>query len=104
MPRPSRKLSAGSATASVRQSLARTMTSGKGNQGMRNMIGGGVAGRGRDATEPGRQIAPADGNNRLKAAPTRKKTTSALFREIDDLVSQEGGSAGAEGKGKVERK
>lgn len=105
LPRSSPKLPAMSATVSSRQSLVRTMTSGKGNQGMSNRIGGGVAGKGRNISEPGRQIAPAAGKNRLRAATTRKKTTSALFREIDDLVSQEGGGgARAEGKGKVERK
>lgn len=102
---PSLRPTTKSATALRGQTLARTMTSGKGNQGMRNRIGGGVAGRDRNVSEPGRQIAPAATTNRLKVATTRKKTTSALFREIDDLIGQEGrGAAGAKAEGKVERK
>ncbi|KAI4620133.1 hypothetical protein J4E80_004659 [Alternaria sp. BMP 0032] len=79
-----------STTASGRQSLARTMTSGKGNQGMSNRIGGGQ-GRG-SASGVGRQIGSSSvsGRGRDRAATTGgRKTTSALFREIDDLVGLE---------------
>ncbi|KAG9187381.1 hypothetical protein G6011_05252 [Alternaria panax] len=79
-----------SSTIPGRQSLARTMTSGKGNQGMSNRIGG-SQGRANGAT---RQAAATSGRGRERSATTGgRKTTSALFREIDDLVSLEGDSA-----------
>ena len=62
----------------TRPSLARTMTSGKGNQGMSNRIGGSIGAR----TESPVQ-------NRVRAGTVGRKTTSALFRELDDLVGQE---------------
>ena len=79
-----------STTASGRQSLVRTMTSGKGNQGMSNRIGGGQ-GRG-SMGGVGRQAGSSSvsGRGRDRAATTGgRKTTSALFREIDDLVGLE---------------
>lgn len=66
------------------------MTSGKGNQGMSNRIGGGQ-GRG-SASGVGRQAggSSVSGRGRDRAATTGgRKTTSALFREIDDLVGLE---------------
>ena len=76
---------------SARPSLARTMTSGKGNQGMSNRIGGRMD---RESVAPG---AEGMGQNRLRAGTVGRKTTSALFRELDDLVSQEGdGSDGGQ--------
>jgi hypothetical protein len=74
-----------------RQSLARTMTSGKGNQGMSNRIGG-SQGRG-SASGVNRQAVGTSttGKGRERAAMTgARKTTSALFREIDNFVSLEG--------------
>ena len=70
---------------SARPSLARTMTSGKGNQGMSNRIGGRMD---RDSVTP---RVEGTGQNRLRAGTVGRKTTSALFRELDELVSQEGG-------------
>ena len=79
-----------STTASGRQSLARTMTSGKGTQGMSNRIGGS---QGRGSTSGvGRQAGSSSvsGKGRENAGTTgERKTTSALFREIDDLVGLE---------------
>jgi len=80
-----------SITTAGRQSLARTMTSGKGNQGMSNRIGGS---QGRGSTGGvGRQAgsSPAVGKGRDRAATGNggRKTTSALFREIDNLVGLE---------------
>ena len=71
------------------------MNSGKGNQGMSNRIGGG---QGRGGTGVvGRQAgsSPAVGKGRDRAATANggRKTTSALFREIDDLVGLEDESA-----------
>ncbi|KAH7083192.1 hypothetical protein BKA63DRAFT_584465 [Paraphoma chrysanthemicola] len=73
-------------------SLAATMTTGRGNQGMATRVGGAVAPpRGR----PGR-------SNTVQGSPSTgaaRKTTSALFREIDELVSQDiGGGAASTGK------
>ena len=65
------------------------MTSGKGNQGMSNRIGGSqgrVNGAFRQAPATARR-----GRERSTTTSGRK-TTSALFREIDDLVSLEGES------------
>jgi hypothetical protein len=85
--------------AATRTSLASTMTTGRGNRGMTARVGGsasasasGERGRGRSATlqspvqEGGKS--PARGSGR--SVPGRK-TTSALFREIDELVEKEGG-------------
>jgi hypothetical protein len=70
-----------SGKAPARASLARTMTTGKGNQGMSNRM------------TDSRQMSnrPAVGTGRLRAPTVGRKTTSALFREIDDLVSQDTG-------------
>ncbi|KAH6865576.1 hypothetical protein BKA58DRAFT_389746 [Alternaria rosae] len=83
---------------SGRQSLARTMTSGKGNQGMSNRIGGGQGrgsasgvGRGVSTTSTGKgggTVSTTSGRERAVKTGGRK-TTSALFREIDDLVGLE---------------
>lgn len=76
-----------SSITSGRQSLARTMTSGKGNQGMSNRIGGS---QGRVNGTSRQPATTARGNGRERSATnTGRKTTSALFREIDDLVSLE---------------
>lgn len=61
-----------------RGSLALTMTSGRGNRGMTTRVGGTVE-RGRRGT-----LQSAERN------PMGRKTTSALFREIDELVGTEG--------------
>lgn len=102
-PRPAQ-----SAAGPSRPSLARTMTSGKGNQGMSNRMGGrGYTGRDRDASSPGGRSSPAAAatQNRLRAGTVGRKTTSALFREIDELVSQEGSTgATADARAKNERK
>ncbi|EUC44504.1 hypothetical protein COCMIDRAFT_98030 [Bipolaris oryzae ATCC 44560] len=87
--RPSPRPTMQSGPGPGRQSLARTMTTGKGNQGMSNRIGGGYVGREKNLSASGRQIAPPVAPNRSRAATVGRKTTSALFREIDDLVSQE---------------
>lgn len=88
-----------------RPSLARTMTTGKGNQGMSNRIGGGYVGRERNMSSSGRQIALPIAPNRSRSATVGRKTTSALFREIDDLVSLEDkGSASTNTRGKDERR
>jgi hypothetical protein len=63
--------------AGTRSSLASTMTSGKGNRAMMTRVDG-ASGRGRAATV---QSSGPDTRGR--------KTTSALFREIDDLVNQD---------------
>jgi hypothetical protein len=64
------------------------MTSGKGNQGMSNRIGGS---QGRVNGTSRQPATTARGNGRERSATnTGRKTTSALFREIDDLVSLEG--------------
>jgi len=60
-----------------RTSLASTMTSGRGNRGMTARVGGNAE-RGRTATI----------RSGSKGA-TARKTTSALFRDIDELVSQD---------------
>jgi NAD(P)H-hydrate repair Nnr-like enzyme with NAD(P)H-hydrate dehydratase domain len=65
------------------------MTSGKGNQGMSNKIGG-SQGRANGAFRQAPATARS-GRERLTTT-SRRKTTSALFREIDDLVSLEGES------------
>lgn len=70
--------------AATRTSLASTMTSGRGNRAMTSRVSGsGERGRlGRSSTmqSPGQaNVKPAVG----------RKTTSALFREIDELVSQD---------------
>ena len=72
--------------ASARGSLASTMTTGRGNRGMTARVGGaGERGRlGRSAT--------LQGGSRAVAG---RKTTSALFREIDELVSQDVGGNGS---------
>ncbi|CAN9248256.1 unnamed protein product [Alternaria alternata] len=76
-----------SSITSGRQSLARTMTSGKGNQGMSNRIGGS---QGRVSGTSRQPATAARGNERERSATNSgRKTTSALFREIDDLVSLE---------------
>ncbi|KAF1836163.1 hypothetical protein BDW02DRAFT_254698 [Decorospora gaudefroyi] len=75
-----------------RQSLARTMTTGKANQGMTSRIAerNTATARGRGSPVPAR----------LRAATgVGRKTTSALFREIDELVSQEGGGGSGSGDG-----
>jgi hypothetical protein len=65
------------------------MMSGKGNQGMSNRIGG-SQGRGSGAFR--QPVSATTGRGRGSAMTTTggRKTTSALFREIDDLVSMEG--------------
>jgi hypothetical protein len=65
------------------------MTSGKGNQGMSNRIGGSQD-RGSGAFR--QPVSATTGRGRGSAMTTTggRKTTSALFREIDDLVSMEG--------------
>jgi hypothetical protein len=40
---------------------------------------------------------PTVGQSRLRAPTAGRKTTSALFREIDDLVGQDNGPAGNTG-------
>jgi hypothetical protein len=69
--------------AATRSSLASTMTTGRGNRAMTTRVGG-SAERGR----PGQSAtsSPVQGSSR---AATGRKTTSALFREIDDLVNQD---------------
>jgi hypothetical protein len=79
-----------------RQSLARIMTSGKGNQGMTNRI--------LDGNEKNRSMS-TNGQRRLGAPTVGRKTTSALFREIDDFVSLEGGGdAGGDGDSRGEQR
>lgn len=103
--RPSPRPTIQSGPGPGRQSLARTMTTGKGNQGMSNRIGGGYVGRERNMSSSGRQIAPPVAPNRSRSATVGRKTTSALFREIDELVSQEDkGSANTNTRGRDERK
>ncbi|KAL6159100.1 hypothetical protein ACJQWK_03999 [Exserohilum turcicum] len=99
---PSRPPSSGSG----RQPLTRTMTSGRPNQGMSSRIGGGFAGRDRTAPSPGRQFGPpATGQNRSRSGTDARKTTSALFRQIDELVSLENeGSASGDAEGKDMKK
>jgi hypothetical protein len=66
----------------TRKSLARTMTTGQRNQGMTNRI---VGEKGRSNTVSGR-LDSAQASRRIAAG---RKTTSALFREIDELVKQD---------------
>lgn len=82
------------------------MTSGRPNQGMSSRIGGGFAGRDRTAPSPGRQFGPpATGQNRSRSGTDARKTTSALFRQIDELVSLENeGSASGDAEGKDMKK
>lgn len=61
----------------TRTSLASTMTSGRGNRGMTARVGGNA--------ERGRAATIQSGSKGVMA----RKTTSALFREIDELVSQD---------------
>ncbi|KAH5102666.1 hypothetical protein HBH68_206630 [Parastagonospora nodorum] len=61
----------------TRTSLASTMTSGRGNRGMTARVGG--------SAERGRAAILQSGSKGV----TARKTTSALFREIDELVSQD---------------
>ncbi|EMD93555.1 hypothetical protein COCC4DRAFT_133280 [Bipolaris maydis ATCC 48331] len=103
--RPSSRPTVQSSPGPGRQSLARTMTTGKGNQGMSNRIGGGYVSRERNMSSSGRQIAPPVAANRSRSATVGRKTTSALFREIDDLVNQEDkGSASTNTRGRDERR
>jgi hypothetical protein len=89
-----------SSKAPARGSLARTMTSGKGNQGMSNRM---TDSRQRNGSISNR---PTVGQNRLRAATVGRKTTSALFREIDELVSQDtsGSAIGAGNTGDAQRR
>lgn len=68
--------------ASTPRSLAATMTTGQSNRGMASRI-----------SESGNQYSPTPGRltvSRNDGGPsTTKKTMSALFREIDDMVSQD---------------
>ncbi|CBX91655.1 hypothetical protein LEMA_P071630.1 [Plenodomus lingam JN3] len=76
-----------------RTSLARTMTTGTGNRGMASRFGGR-----RDETSPMRGRSNTTSGTRGRPA---RKTTSALFREIDDLVSQDAqGSVVGDGSGR----
>ena len=74
-----------------RQSLAKTMTTGKGNQGMSNRL---ADGKQRNDLGSNR---PAVGQNRLRTATMGRKTTSAFIRDIDALVSQDNSGAGRSG-------
>jgi hypothetical protein len=69
----------------ARASLARTMTSGQGNQGMTNRMTDSGQRRGSQNSRP------IVAQSRLRAPTAGRKTTSALFREIDGLVSQDAG-------------
>jgi hypothetical protein len=71
--------------AATRTSLASTMTTGKGNKAMTTKMGE-YRGRGRSATIQ----SPGQGSSKGMGG---RKTTSALFREIDDLVSQDVGGS-----------
>jgi hypothetical protein len=66
-----------------RQSLAKTMTTGKGSQGMSNRLTDSKQKNGLMSNRP------VVGQNRLRAATVGRKTTSALIRDIDVLVSQD---------------
>ncbi|KAH7396698.1 hypothetical protein DE146DRAFT_46988 [Phaeosphaeria sp. MPI-PUGE-AT-0046c] len=69
--------------AATRTSLASTMTTGRGNRAMTSRVSGsGERGRGRSATIQ----SPVQVSGRPAVG---RKTTSALFREIDELVSQD---------------
>lgn len=70
---------------SSRGSLASTMTSGRGNRGMTSRISG-SADRGRPGRSATLQSPSVQGN---RPPVVGRKTTSALFREIDELVSQD---------------
>ncbi|KAF2853189.1 hypothetical protein T440DRAFT_368018, partial [Plenodomus tracheiphilus IPT5] len=93
-PTPSPRNAATTRTTSqpARTSLARTMTTGTGNRGMANRFA-----ERRDEMRPpmrGRSNTVQSGGR----AGVERKTTSALFREIDELVSQDvQGPAGGEG-------
>lgn len=70
--------------AASRTSLASTMTSGQGNRAMTSRVSGSGE-RGRSGRSVGIQ-SPNQVNGRSTVG---RKTTSALFREIDELVSQD---------------
>lgn len=75
-------------------SLVATMTTGRGNRGMTTRVGGtGAAGRARLERSN-----PVQGGMRMGVA---RKTTSALFREIDELVNQDVSSGDARSRGDV---
>ncbi|KAI8935482.1 hypothetical protein NX059_008051 [Plenodomus lindquistii] len=76
----------------ARTTLARTMTTGTGNRGMANRIADK-----REESRPmrGRSNTLRNGSRGV----TERKTTSALFREIDDLVSQDTQGPGVNGSG-----
>ncbi|KAH9864375.1 hypothetical protein J1614_010309 [Plenodomus biglobosus] len=91
--RPPTNATARTASQPARTSLARTMTTGTGNRGMASRFA-----ERREDTRPmrGRANTVQSGARGV----TERKTTSALFREIDELVSQEvQGSGVADGGG-----
>jgi hypothetical protein len=109
-PRPAARTAAETPQAATRSSLASTMTTGRGNRGMATRVGGsasasasasasGEQGRGRSvisqspAQGGGRSatLSPAQGSVKRGVA---RRTTSALFREIDELVGKDGGGSG----------
>jgi hypothetical protein len=106
-PRPAVRSAAQTPQAASRSLLASTMTTGRGNRGMTAKVGGsgsvsGERGRGRSvisqssAQGSGRSatLSPAQGSGK---SGTARKTTSALFREIDELVGKDdGGKAGGD--------
>jgi hypothetical protein len=106
-PRPAARTAAETPQAATRSSLASTMTTGRGNRGMATKVGGsasvsGEQGRGRSiisqspAQKGGRSatLSPAQGTGKRGVA---RKTTSALFREIDELVGKDDGGGKAAG-------
>ncbi|KAI0580220.1 hypothetical protein PtrSN002B_005311 [Pyrenophora tritici-repentis] len=71
-----------------RPSLARTMTSGRANQGMSSRLGGSVD-MGNVVLRPEDSV-----QGRPRAGTVGRKTTSILLKELDDLVGMEGGGGG----------
>lgn len=93
MERPSPRSNTSSNRGSVQYSLAATMSSGRGNQGLKSRVTPSANRERSSPSLPGRAATVREG-----ARATGRKTTSALFREIDELVSQDTSTPAVGGK------